>query len=313
MTSSLRVASFLPAATEIVCALEMGSSLVLRSHECDHPPWVTALPAATGSKLDADGRSYGIHERVRGLLQEGLSVYRVHGELLQELRPHVLVTQEHCEACAVGPEQVVDAVRSFLDDSVTVVSLEGETLEGVEEDFRKVARALDMEADGHELVAQFRARLARVGRRSLGESRPRVAVLEWMEPLMGAGNWVPELVSLAGGTPVFGEPGMHSPWLEEGRLEAEDPEVLVLAPCGYTVERTLGGLTTITARPEWGRLSAVRERRVYVADGHHYFNRPGPRLADSAEVLAEILHSGRDQGDPGPSGPMWVRVDGEVG
>lgn len=304
----MRIVSLLPSATEIVCALGFGDHLVGRSHECDHPDRVTTLPACTESKVPVDGASHAIDERIRAILAEGLSVYRVDPDVLVELAPDVVVTQSHCEVCAVSEEEVVRIVREVVGDHVEVVSLEPQRLRDVLSDIRRVAEVLGDPMAGSKLAGTVGGRLQAV-RDAVADvvDRPRVAMVEWIAPLMGAGNWIPELVRIAGGDPVLGVAGEHSGVLEPDALVEADPDVVVLAPCGFTVERTLDERDAIASLPGWGRLRAVAAGEVYVADGHAYLNRPGPRIADSAEILAEIVHP--DRFSPRHRGTAWRPLD----
>ncbi len=310
----MRVVSLIPSATEIVCALGEGDRLVGRSHECDHPPEVRELPHCTEPKFEADGTSYGIDQRVKGLLQEGLSVYRVDADRLERLRPDVILTQDQCEVCAVSVDAVVDAVRERLGPETRVVSLSPRTLEDVFDDVGRVADALGVGDRGMTLAGDLRRRMARVSAEAHGvagagqEREPLdVALIEWLDPLMAAGNWMPTLVRMAGGRPVFGDAGEHSPWLEWEALRRADPDVLVVVPCGFGLDRTRDELEALTGRPGWDELSAVRSGRVYLADGHSYFNRPGPRLVESLEILVEILHPGGPEA--GHRGTGWAPVE----
>jgi iron complex transport system substrate-binding protein len=289
----MRIASLLPSATEIICALGHGDELVGRSHECDHPDWVTELPACTSSKLPDDGTSYEIDERIRAILQEGLSVYRVDADALADLAPDVVLTQSQCEVCAVSEEEVVAVVREVLGTGTRVVSLEPQRLRDVLDDLRRVGEALGDGVGGRRLADVVGGRLQAV-RDAVSEvsRRPRVAMIEWIDPLMGAGNWIPELVEIAGGDPVLGVAGRHSGVVEAETLAAVEPDVVIVSPCGFTIERTEAELGTLRALPGWNDLPAVAEGRVHVVDGHQYLNRPGPRIADSAEIVAEILHPG---------------------
>lgn len=290
----MRVASLLPSATEMVFAVGRGDALVLRSHECDHPPEAVHAPPATAPKYPADGTSYQIDERVKALVQEGLSVYRVDREALRRARPDVVITQDQCQVCAASSADVEEAVRETLGSRAEIVSLEPATLADVLEDVRTVGRALDAEEGARRTVAAMEERMEAVEARVAGaQERPSVVGVEWLDPLMAAGNWFPELVERAGGRNLFGTAGGHSPWLEWEALREADPDVLVLLPCGFTMERTRQELPALVERPGWGELQAVRNGRVHLVDGHHYFNRPGPRLADSVEILAEILHPDR--------------------
>lgn len=303
----LRVVSLIPSATEIVCALGRRDALVGVSHECDHPGGVEELPACTSSKLDVDGDSAAIHRDVTALLEQALSVYRVDADRLRELAPDVVVTQDQCEVCAVGYEQVEAVVREVLDDDVTVVSLQPTTLEDVFGDIHRVGQVLGVPDRAARVVTQSRVRLEALRRGVEGRPRPSVAAIEWIDPLMAAGNWVPELIDIAGGIATAGEAGAHSPWLAPDQLTAADPDAIVVMPCGFPLERTVTEAAGLRDIPGWEELHAVREGRVFHTDGHAYFNRPGPRLVDSAEILAEILHP--DRFEPRHRGTAW-RPDG---
>lgn len=285
------MASLLASATEIVCALGFRDALVARSHECDWPPDVASLPAITGPRFPTDGTSGEIDQRVKSIVREALSVYRVDAEALRRLAPELIVTQVQCEVCAVSVGDVDRALEEWTGARPTVVSLEPNALADVLADVRRVAAALDAPARGEALVAEMSARMAAVAARAgeLGE-RPRVACIEWIEPLMSAGNWMPELVEMAGGESVFGEPGVHSPWIEWEDVVAADPDVLFVSPCGFDLDRTRAEMPALEARPGWAGLRAVSTGRVALADGVAFFHRSGPRLVESVEILAEILH-----------------------
>lgn len=315
----MRVVSLLPSSTEVVAALGLGDRLVGRSHECDHPPEVTSLPACTRPKFEPDGTSYAVDERVRALVQEGLSVYRVDADRLAELRPDVILTQDQCEVCAADLGAVERAARDLLEGDVRVHSSSPTTLDEVLDDVAAVGRTLGAAERGEELARDLRARTKAVERRvgkateggatgSAGSvERPRVALVEWIDPLMAAGNWMPTLVEMAGGRPLFGTAGEHSPWLEWSSLREADPDVIVVVPCGFELERTRSELPALVGRPGWSELEAVRRGRVHLADGHRFFNRPGPRLVESLEILAEILHPELDFGH---RGRHWAPADG---
>jgi len=286
-----RIASLLPSTTEIVCALGLRTRLVGRSHECDFPPEVEALPALTESKLDARAESLAIDGRVKQLVREGLSIYRVDAERLRALAPSVVLTQEQCDVCAASPQDVEAALHSWTGGRPRVVSLAPRTLADVWGDLVTVAAALGVPERGEALARALASRLTDVSERTLRmRPRPRVAAIEWIQPLMAAGNWIPELIALAGGTSSFGETGHHSPWLEWEALRAADPDVIVVLPCGFDLARTRSEMAPLAAQPGWGELRAVRAGQVFLTDGNQYFNRPGPRLVESLEILAEVLH-----------------------
>jgi iron complex transport system substrate-binding protein len=286
-----RIASLLASGTEIVCALGFEAQLVGRSHECDFPASVRALPVCTEPKFDIRLPSAAIDQRVKSILQEALSVYRVDAEQLRGLRPDVIVTQSQCEVCAVSLRDVELALEEWLPSPPRLVSLSAADLAGLWEDVESVARALEALDRGRTLVQRLQDRMAEVERhtRALAH-RPTVACIEWIEPLMAAGNWMPELVAMAGGTNLFGEAGRHSPSLDWEELRAADPEVIFVTPCGFDLERTREEMPALAGQPGWERLRAVRQGRVLLADGNAYFNRSGPRLVESLEILAEALH-----------------------
>jgi iron complex transport system substrate-binding protein len=288
-----RIASLLPSATEIVCALGLADRVVGVSHECDYPSAIVGRPVLTEPKLDPRGTSQDIDAAVRRLVRDGLSVYRIREEALRAARPDLIVTQEHCEVCAVSFAEVEHAVAALLDTPAAIVSLKPNRLDDVLADFARVAEAADAVAAGEQLIAACRARLERIrARLRHARSRPRVACIEWLDPLMVAGNWVPELVELAGGVYEQVGAGEHSPSLGWDDLVAYAPDVVILMPCGFALEQTRRELPQFTARPEWQSLPAVRNRRAYSVDGNAYLNRPGPRIADSAELLAGLIQPG---------------------
>lgn len=292
--SELRIVSLIPSATEIVVQLGFGESLVGRSHSCDFPPAVKALPVCTSPSFNPIGQSKEIHDRVSELLHRGLSVYDVNVERLQELRPTHILTQDQCEVCAASLADVQKAVGQMIEPQPMVVSLKPQVLADLWDDLRRVATALD-DVNGNAIadltIAQLQGRLQDcLSKVPTKLPQPTVACLEWTDPLMGAGNWVPELVSMAGGHPLFGHVGRHSPWLPWADLNAAEPDVVVVMPCGYDLQQGRESIVPLTQMPAWQKLKAVKDGRVFIVDGNQYFNRPGPRLVDSLEILAEILH-----------------------
>ena len=291
--SGKRIVSLIASATEIVCALGFEKEIVGRSHECDYPLSVKKLPSCTEANLDSSVSSREIDNQVKKILQEALSVYRVKEDLLKDLRPDVIVTQTQCEVCAVSLSDVEKVVGEWVDSSTNIVSLEPNSLEDVWHDIDKVARALEAPQRGARLIDQLKSQIAETNRKTASLSRrPTIACIEWIDPLMAAGNWMPELVEMAGGENLCGEAGKHSPWMTWEELEAKDPEIIVVLPCGFDLRRTREEMGPLTTRPGWSKLRAVREERVCLTDGNQYFNRPGPRLVEAHEMLAEIFHPG---------------------
>lgn len=293
MSLNPRIVSLIPSATEIVASLGLDQYLVGRSHECDYPESVKALPVCTEPKFEPEGDSREIHDRVTQLLQSALSVYRVKTDVLEQLQPTHILTQAQCEVCAVSLGDVEAAVGELTGDRPHIVSLQPNLLIEVWDDFQKVAVAIEGEAGiarARGATAPLHHRLHVLSNQTQSLPQPTVACIEWPDPLMAAGNWVPELVQLAGGRSLFGTVGQHSPWLDWPSLVAADPECIVLMPCGYDLAKTAIESKPLTNHAEWSQLQAVKNQQVFLTDGNQYFNRPGPRLVDSAEILAEICH-----------------------
>ncbi len=285
-----RVVSLIASSTEILHALGAGNLQVARSHECDYPPAVKKLPAITRPKFDVHGSSAEIDQRVRSLVERGLSVYEVDADALEKLKPDLILTQDQCQVCAVSLADVERAVCDFVHGRPRVVSLHPHTLTDIYADIRSVADAIGRPEAGAKLVASMRNRLEAIGAQVAGRPKKRLAFIEWVEPPMSGGHWMPELTDTAGGTSLFGTTGQSSPWITWKEVAAADPDVIVVAPCGYDIETTQREVRPLARYALWQQLRAVRERQVYIADGNAYFNRPGPRLVDSAEILAEIMH-----------------------
>lgn len=298
----MRIVSLLASATEMVAALGCTDQLVGRSHECDYPPEVLGLPLVSKPLIDVETSSAQIDAQIKELAASvlvpeeaalnALSIYAIDVAELQALRPDVIFTQTQCEVCAVSERDVTRAVEQLTGLQPRVVSLAPYRLDDVWIDVVRVGKALERREQAEALVVVYRQRLEclrEITTRQGQGNRPRVAVLEWLDPLMGAGNWTPELVDYAGGEPVFGEAGIHSPWVSWEELQTENPDVLVLAPCGYSLERTLVDVPILQQHPTWPVLQAVQHGRVYAIDGNQYLNRSGPRLLESAELLARVI------------------------
>jgi iron complex transport system substrate-binding protein len=307
-----RIVSLLPSATEIVCALGLRESLVGVSHECDFPPGVAGLPVVTAPKLDARRSSAEIDRDVRRLVEEGLGVYRIDTARLGELRPDLIVTQDQCDVCAVSYGDVVRAVRELASERTEIVSLNPTRVADVWQDIARVGEAAGVGERGREVAAALRERLAALERRTRHLARPRLACIEWLDPLMAAGNWLPDLAEAAGGSYTLAAPGEHSRWLDWATLVEAAPDVVCLMPCGFTLAQSCREVADLLARDEWSRLPAVRAGRVFVVDGSAYFNRPGPRLVESAEILAAVLHPEACRELLPPSGVVRLMADGST-
>jgi len=292
----------------MVVALGCGDRLVGRSHECDHPEWVQKLPSVTEPKFAIDLPSADIDARVRALVEQAVSVYRVDAEALDRLAPDLIITQTQCEVCAVSLKDVEAAVCSVISTRPRIVALQTDVLVDLWRDLRKVADALGVPERGVQLVTRLRRHMRGIAERA-GEVQPRrVACIEWMEPLMAAGNWTPELVAMAGGQDVLGKPGAHAGRIEFADLAAADPDAIFVTPCGFDLARTRAEMPALTRLPGWSGLRAVREGHVFLGDGNAYFNRPGPRVAEALEILAEALHPAAFRF--GHQGKAWERFAG---
>lgn len=285
-----RIVSLLPSATEILCALGLESALVGRSHECDYPLTVRRLPVCTESKIGNGSATRAIHASISEILQNDISVYRVDAELLRQLAPTHIVTQIQCEVCAVSLRDVEQAVADW-NHAPRIVPLNPQSLEDVFDDVRRTAGALGCRGAGETLAGSMRSRMdamAAVARRL--RPKPRVAAIEWLDPLMAAGNWMPTLIELAGGISALGKTGKHSAWIGWKDLIASDPDIIIVMPCGFHIADSERDWDLLAAHRAWGTLRAVQSGHVFIADGNQFFNRPGPRLVESLEILAEILH-----------------------
>jgi iron complex transport system substrate-binding protein len=281
----------LPAATEIVCALGLEHNLVGRSHECDFPESVKSLPVCSEANFADDLSSLEIDIKVKEILAEALSIYTVKREVIKELAPDVVITQAQCEVCAVSLKNVEEALDNYLDKESRIISLQPNKLDDIFADIKTVATALDVIKAGNVLIEDLQERVDIIRHKlKYVESRPTVACIEWLEPLMVSGNWIPEVVSSAGGSSILAEAGKHSPFVKWEDIQQANPDVIVVMPCGFSIERTMKEMNILLDLPGFTYLSAVKNNRLYIADGNQYFNRPGPRIIDSIEIIAEIIH-----------------------
>ena len=283
----MRVVTLLPSATEIVYAL--GVEPIGVSHECDYPPAAREQPAVNRSRVDPEASSSEINEQVAAA-EEGDGVYVIDRETLAAVDPDVVVTQGVCDVCAVDHVLVEEAVAELGLDA-EVVTLDVHNLDDLFESIHRVGAAIDRDGRATELVANLRERVAAVETTAArAASTPSVAVLDWLDPVMVAGHWIPEMVETAGGAYGMADHGAHSRPREWAEVRGYDPDVLVAAPCGFDIEQTRENLTDVTERPDFDDLRAVRNGRAYVMDGHHYVNRSGPRLVDTLGFLAALCH-----------------------
>ena len=285
----MRIVTLLPSATEIVCALGLRDSLVGVTHECDYPADVVRLPRVTRTLIPHDAASREIDALVRDRLQTERALYTLDMPTLEMLAPDLIVTQALCDVCAVA-ETEVTAAACALRGQPSVVNLEPSTLEDVFACINVVAEAAGVEASGREVVAGLRARVEAVAARGRTlATHPTVGVLEWIDPPFSSGHWTPELIALAGGRPVLGTAGERSRTLDWDAVRDADPDVMLVACCGFDVPRTRRDMPLLASLPGYDALRCVQAGRLYVTDGNAYFSRPGPRLVDSLEILAHAI------------------------
>ncbi len=286
----MRIVSLLASGTEITCALGAGDALVGRSHECDNPEWVRRLPACTRPAFDITRPSREIDTEVRRRIKTGEPLYHVDAEMISALKPDILITQVHCEVCAVTPGDLARAGCST--PAPEVIALTAGTVAGIYDGIRHVAHALRLDAAGERLIADMQRRIDAVTASVSHRPPSSVVLLEWTDPVFTAGNWAPELIEAAGGTPVLGQNGAHSTAIPWERVVEANPDYIVVAPCGFDLERSRREAAGLERLPDWFQLAAVRNGRVAFADGNKYFNRSGTTIVETVEILAEILHGG---------------------
>ena len=284
----MRVVSLLASATEIICALDAGDTLVGRSHECDNPEWVRSLPACTRPAFDINVSSGEIDAEVRRRIAANEPLYHVDRDLIERLQPDLLLTQVHCEVCAVTPG---DIQRSGCDVLASqVLALSAGSVGGIFEGVRSIAGALGKLEAGDALVIRMKHDIQKVTTSVARMKSPTVVMLEWTDPIFAMGNWGPELVEAANGQLLLGERGEMSHAISWDAVRTADPDCLIVAPCGFTLGRALEEIPSLEGLPGWFDLKAVRSGRAAFADGNKYFNRSGTTIVETTEIIAEILH-----------------------
>jgi iron complex transport system substrate-binding protein len=285
-----RIISLLPASTEIICALGLSDNLVGRSHECDYPESVKALPICSDAKFLPGAKSAEIDQQVKEILTEALSIYEIDKALIQSLKPDVIITQAQCEVCAVSLKDVEEALSNLVSAETKIISLEPNTLADIFREIKEISVVFDVKEAGDNLIEDLEERIDLIKHKlKFFPSKPKVALIEWLSPIMVAGNWIPELVEIAGGTPLLAENGKHSPFVEWQQIYDANPDIFIVASCGFSIARTLQEIDLLLNLPGWRDLEAVKNNRIYIADGNAYFNRSGPRIVDTIEILAEII------------------------
>ncbi len=283
----MRVVSLLAGATEMVCALSAGETLVGRSHECDNPPWVRGLPSCSHPAFDISVSSGEIDAEVRRRLHAGEPLYHIDMDLIRSLQPDLVITQSHCDVCAVTP---ADLERDGCAIAARQLSLSAATIKEVFTSITQVAEALGIPERAPAVIERERQRLETVRQRTAHLRRRSVVLLEWTDPFFAMGNWGPELIEIANGEPLLGHAGEFSTAIPAEHLRDADPEYIIVAPCGFNLERAEREQSVLERHPWWRDLQAVRHGHVVFADGNLFFNRSGMTIASSAEILAEIIH-----------------------
>ncbi|MBS0206137.1 MAG: cobalamin-binding protein [Planctomycetes bacterium] len=303
----MKIVSLLPSATEIVCQLGLGDQLVGVTHECDYPSFVQQLPKVTKTLIPQGATSHEIDGLVRERLQTQAALYSLDLPVLQRLQPDLLVTQALCDVCAVS-EAEVNAAACSLPGQPRVVNLEPQRLSEVFDGIRLVGDAVGIPDKATEVMAGLQRRVDRIAERNRKLAhRPRVLLLEWIDPPFTAGHWTPELVRIAGGVEVAGREGEPSRTMAWDEIVQFDPEFLIVACCGFNVERTMVDIPLLVQYPDYYEMTCVRRNQVFVIDGNSYFSRPGPRLVDALELLAHTLHPDRHPLPAGLEPPRLIR------
>ena len=302
-----RVLSLLSSTTEVVYALGCEDQLVGRSHECDYPPAVMTLPICTKPKFNVDGSSIEVDGQVKSILQNALSVYYINEDLLKELKPDIILTQSQCEVCAVSEKDVKSVVKNITGINPDIISVEPNSVKDIFKDIKIIAEALNVVDKGADLIDFMKNRIRTLKKSYSVKSELTVAAIEWIDPLMAAGNWVPELIEMAGGINLFGEAGKHSPWMEYKDLIEKDPHNIIIMPCGYNIQKSIIEIDSLIKQKGWKEINAVQNDKVYITDGNQFFNRPGPRIIESLEILIEIFHNDKTDFKHIDSG--WINFD----
>jgi iron complex transport system substrate-binding protein len=288
-----KIVTLIPSATEIVAFLGQKNSIIGRSHECDYPHGLNHVAKLTSPKINVDGTSREIDQQINTILENSLSVYKVDVPKLKELNPDYIITQAHCEVCAVSLSDVENIVSKNLNKNTKIISLQPNTLKDVFNDIKRVAKELNIENEiNNKLIKNLNERLEKISKLSSKQKvKPSVACVEWIDPLMMAGNWIPEMVDMAGGINILGKSGKDSHWTKFHEIANQDPEIIIFLPCGFNIEKTKNELKNFLKKNnDWKQLKAFKNRKFFVADGNQFFNRPGPRLVESLEIFAEIMH-----------------------
>lgn len=299
-----KIITLIPSATEIISFLGLDSQLVGVSHECDFPEKVKSLKKLTKTDIKTNVSSYNIHLQIEKILENSLSVYKVDENSLKYLNPDVIITQDQCNVCAVNLYQVKKVTSSYLNKEVDIISLQPKSFKNIFENIEYVAKKLNVfNALNKNKINKLLNRIRDI--RLKKKSFKKVICIEWCNPLMAAGNWIPDMVKIAGGNELFGINNKNSHWIDFKCVRDFNPEVIIFMPCGYNLLQTQRDVASLFENNvKWKNLSAYKNKKLYLVDGNQYFNRPGPRIVDSLEILAEIFNP--DVFNYGYKGSGWI-------
>ena len=285
-----RIVTLIPSATEIISFLDLSSQLVGVSHECDFPENVKNIKKLTRTDIKTKTSSYDIHLQIKKILENSLSVYKVDEKFLKELKPDVIITQDQCNICAVNLSQVKKITNNYLNKQVDIISLQPKSFENIFEDIERVAKKLEVFDDfcKNKINKLFnRIDVVRKKKKAI----KNVICIEWSDPLMAAGNWIPDMIKIAGGNELCGINKENSHWINFKTLQNLNPEIIIFMPCGFSLLETQIDIDNLLKKnAKWKSLTAYKNKKLYLVDGNQYFNRPGPRIVDSLEILAEIFN-----------------------
>ncbi|MGK7942951.1 MAG: cobalamin-binding protein [Microcystaceae cyanobacterium] len=288
-SSPLRIISLLPSATEIVVALGLEDALVGRSHECDYPPQIQELPVCTLAQLNTTASSSQIDQSVKALVESAISIYQLKLDIIKNLQPTHIITQDQCDVCAVSFPMVEQAVNQYFEAPPTLISLKPNRLNQVWQSIEQAAMGLGVASK--EVIGSIKAKITAINDKTQTiDPKPTVVALEWLDPLMAAGTWIPELIEQAGGQALLSRSGHPSSYISFDQLQDANPDLIILMPCCFDLQRTQLEALALTEKPEWSSLDAVQNGQTYITDGNAYFNRPSQRLLNSLEILTEIFH-----------------------
>ena len=282
----MKIVSLIPSATEIIFALNLNDNLVGVSHECDYPKEALKLPKLTTSKIKTEQASLKIDYEIKEILERSLSVYDVKSNLLKKLNPDVIITQSQCSVCAVSLKDVEKCLGSFIDKKPILIDLKPNTFEDVLSDIKLVGKKLDKQKESNFLVKNIKNEINKIKVKTLNSKIKNVLCIEWIEPIMTAGNWIPQLVKFAGGKSILAKPGKNSNFINLEDINFKEVEIVIFMPCGFDISRSKKEI--LKSKIDYFKI--LKDKKKILVDGNKYFNRPSPGLLESTKILAEIIH-----------------------